>query len=188
MSTGSFLLRGSCATCDSRAAGFLCSPRYRVRDKPNIDIKIKSTMMECSTLLRIQSFLAMNCLLGYRLLRPLGTTQWYSLYLTAVVPSYLVSDLAVPLVEVVQWRIDLNRYSTLTLLVDLRDLVNRLYDASVVSLCRWALVALLLSFSYVVELRRNRSPAPILLVYYFLLLFLLLLSIVTVSIDRINSI
>jgi len=39
----------------------------------------------------------------------------------------LVSDLAVPLVEdVVQWRIDSNRHSTLTLLVDLRDLVNQL--------------------------------------------------------------
>ena len=39
----------------------------------------------------------------------------------------LVSDLAVPLVEdVVQWRIDSNRHSTLTR--SSRSLVNRLYD------------------------------------------------------------
>ena len=68
-----FVLRGSCATCDSLllpcsfryrrtasfrstallATAFFCSPRYRVRDKPNIDIdsdQIKSTMVLYSSL------------------------------------------------------------------------------------------------------------------------------------------
>jgi len=50
---------------------------------------------------RVQSYLALDQLLGFRLLRSIGTITEYRRSTAAVVPSYLVSDLAVPLVEVV---------------------------------------------------------------------------------------
>jgi len=96
-----------CHSCCRMSA---CSPRCRVRDKPNIDIK--STMVLYSSSRRVQSCLAMNCLLGFRLLRSIGTSTEYRRSTAAVVPSYLISDLAVPLVEVVQWRPIRNRLDT----------------------------------------------------------------------------
>jgi len=52
--------------------------------------------------------------LGFQLLWLLGTTQIYSRSTAAVVPSYLVRQFGVPVVEFSQWRIA-NRYSTLVL-------------------------------------------------------------------------
>ena len=88
-----------------------CSPRCRVRGKPNVD----SDQIDndgALSLRRVQSHLSLDRLLGYRLLRSLGATQRHRRWTTAVVPSYLVSDFAVPLVEDVQWRPIRNRLDT----------------------------------------------------------------------------
>jgi len=61
--------------------------------------------------------------LGFRLLRSLGTTQRYSRTLTAVVPSYLVRQFGVPVVEFSQWGIA-NRYSTLVLVWSSRSMTS----------------------------------------------------------------
>ena len=77
----------------------------------------------------------MNSILGFRLLRSIGTITEYRRSTAAVVPSYLVRRLGVPVVEFVLWRIDLDTQHSL----DLRDLVNRLCDSTltpIVSLCR----------------------------------------------------
>jgi len=55
---------------------------------------------------------------------------------TAVVPSCLVSDLAVPLVEAVQWRIDLAQSTLNTHSFDLRNpSVNLLIERRSSSVC-----------------------------------------------------
>jgi len=70
--------------------------------------------------------LARNCLLGFWLLRSIDTSTECRRSTAAVVPSYLVRRLGVPVVEFVLWRIDFDTQHSL----DLRDLVTWLYDRS----------------------------------------------------------
>jgi len=98
----------------------------------------------------------MNLLLGYRLLQPLGATQRCRRWTTAVVPSYLVSKLGALVDEFVLWGVS---KLALTLTRSSRSLlVNRLYECFV-SLCRWALDALLLSLSYSLVWSSGQSNA-----------------------------
>jgi len=78
--------------------------------------------------------LTVDSILPFRLLQPL-VTQSAS---TAAVPSCLVGDLAVPLVEAVQWRIDLAKSTLNTHSFDLRNpSVNLLIERWSSSVC-WA--------------------------------------------------
>jgi len=187
--SGFFSFWGSCATCDSLL--YSCSPRCRVRD--NQKYQFENQIDNDGSLLRVSrtsriAFSAMGNWTGFRLLRSLGAAQRCSRQTAAAVPSYLVRRLGVPVVEFVQW--------SFTLTWSSRSLVNRLYgsNASVVSLCRWALNALLLCFFLC-----NGAPAQSIagsnaMMYYLFLvdsfscyrLWAFRVSRRLVSIDRIN--
>ena len=90
----------------------------------------------------------MNSVLGFRLLRSIGAVTEHRRSTAAVVPSYLVRRLGVPVVEFVQWSFTLTRSS--------RSLVNQLCgsNASVASLSMMSNSVLSCSVSsYAMELR-----------------------------------
>jgi len=105
--TGSYLLGKLCYLRQASS----CSLRYRVRDTLLVCFKLNNQFQALFDSKMV--LLTIDSILWFRLLRPLGTTQKHSLALAAVVPSYLVRQVGVPVVEFVQWKIA-NRYSTLT--------------------------------------------------------------------------
>jgi len=102
-------------------------------------------------------------------------TEIQSCLTAAVFPSYLSAiSLCLLLRMWCSGDRSKNRYSTLTLLVDLRDLVNRLYGRSLRSYHSVDEHSLLSCWVYLTLLYgapANRSPSPILL-HYFLFCFL----------------
>jgi len=184
-STGSFLLRGSCATCDSDvtcAAGCQpCSPRYRVRDNQYRYQIDNGTLLFYSLVSRSELVASdRSTLLGFRLLQSIGTSTEYRRSTAAVVPSYLVRQRGVALVEFVQWRPIRNRLDTHSLAV------NRLYDsnASIVSLPMSTPCSLVeLSYSLVWS---SGAIDHRLQLHCFLLLLLLILAIDCEQLDTTN--
>ena len=73
-----------------------------------------STMVLCSSTLPVSrsELLVASDLLGFRLLRSIGTSTEYRRSTAAVVPSYLVSKLGAALVQFAQWRSIRNRLDT----------------------------------------------------------------------------
>jgi len=107
-----------------------------------------------------------------------------------VVPSYLVRQIGLPVDEFVLWEF---RNSTLTLTLDLRDLL--LIDCAADRFGRITVDehSMLSCSVCCMELRCNRSPAPMLCCIVFveqigcsLFAFLLVLSIVSNSLDATN--
>ena len=146
-----------------------CSPRYRVRDNPlvlwteSISSKLLSIDTKMVLLPSIRFF-------RFRLLRSLGATQQCSLALAAVVPSYLVRQLGVALVEFLVWRhTKLTRSS--------RSLVNRLYDSNPcsdrISLSMGNPSALLFSLLYGAPANRLNRLQTLWCIIFFCCFFLL---------------
>jgi len=90
-----------------------CSPRCRVRD---IQYRFRwNRQWSSASLLFFASrseLLVASDLLGFRLLRSIGTSTEYRRSTAAVVPSYLVSKLGAALVQFAQWRSIRNRLDT----------------------------------------------------------------------------
>jgi len=130
-------------------------------------LEIKLTMMEYSTLLPIAFSASSNwCLF----LDPTALAVRYYTVIQSLLdccgPSYLVRQLGMPVVEFVLW-VRNSILDTILLCWSSWSLVNQLYDAAIVSLVGNP-SALLLSLLTRMELRCNRSPAPILLLLLLL--------------------